>query len=298
MRLTSNPRRGFTLIELLVVIAIIAILIGLMLPAVQKVRDAAARMSCQNNLKQIGLALHNYENANGKLPPRAFPTIGASWGTLILPYIEQDNVFKLYLQDTDWRAPLNQPAVTRPIKTYKCPSSPERTASGTFSGGPWTSSVSDYGANGGLTPTLMARGWLPPTTSRNGVFMQGIQLKITDITDGTSTTLAVVEMAGRPNLWRAGRDTGLIQNAGVKGPWAHTHNHIEARGHSTDGTTNPGSCTVNCSNADGIYGFHTGGANVVMMDGSVRFVTLGLNNFVLYAVATPSTGEVLNGSDF
>ncbi|AWM39952.1 putative major pilin subunit [Gemmata obscuriglobus] len=293
-----RARRGFTLIELLVVIAIIAILIGLLLPAVQKVRDAAARMSCQNNLKQIGLALHNYENANGKLPPRAFPGTGAAWGTLILPHIEQDNVFKLYRPDLDWRDPLNQDAVTKPVKTYKCPSSPERTASGTFNGGAWASSVSDFGANGGLDPSLMTLGWLPATTSRNGVFMQGIELRVTDITDGTSTTLAVVEMGGRPNRWNAGRDTGAIQNAGVKGPWAHTHNHIEARGHSADGTTKPGACTVNCTNADGIYGFHTNGANVALMDGSVRFVTPALNNFVLYAVATPSTGEVVNGSDF
>jgi prepilin-type N-terminal cleavage/methylation domain-containing protein/prepilin-type processing-associated H-X9-DG protein len=291
-------RSGFTLIELLVVIAIIAILIGLLLPAVQKVRDAAARMSCQNNLKQIGLALHNYESANRKLPPRAMPSVGPAWGTLILPYIEQDNVFKLYHQDTDWRDPLNQPAVTKPIKPYKCPSSPERTATGTFNGGAWSSSVSDYGANGGLDPSLMTLGWLPATTSRNGVFMQGIELRITDISDGTSTTLGVVEVGGRPNLWRAGKDTGSIQNSGVKGPWGHTHNHIEARGHSLDGTTKPGPCTVNCSNADGIYGFHTNGANILLMDGSVRFVTPSLNNYVLYAVATPSTGEVVNGSDF
>ncbi len=296
MHSPNTTRRAFTLIELLVVIAIIAILIGLLLPAVQKVRDAAARMSCQNNMKQIALAIHNYENANSKLPPRALPGTGASWGTLILPYVEQDNVFKLYRQDTDWRDPLNAPAVTSKIKPYKCPSSPERTA--TNAAATWTASISDYGANGGLAPNLMTLGWLPATTSRNGVFMQGIELKITDITDGTSTTFAVVEMAGRPNRWRAGKDTGQIQNDGVKGPWAHTHNHIESRGHSADGVTAPGTCVVNCTNADGIYGFHTNGANIAMMDGSVKFVTPSLNNYVFYAVTTPYNGEVVNGSDF
>lgn len=294
----KSGRDAFTLIELLVVIAIIAILIGLLLPAVQKVRDAAARMQCSNNLKQMGLAIHNYENAYSKLPPRGMPSPGPAWGTLLLPYLEQENVFKLYRQDLDWRDPQNQNAVTRPIRIYKCPASPERTASGTFSGNPWSSSISDYGANGGLDPSLMTLGWLPASTSRNGVFMQGIELRITDITDGTSMTLGVVEMGGRPNLWRVGRDTGSIQNAGVKGPWGHTHNHIEARGHSLDGTTRPGPCTVNCSNADGIYAFHTNGANILLMDGSVRYVTPSLNNFVLYAVATPSMGEVVNGSDF
>jgi prepilin-type N-terminal cleavage/methylation domain-containing protein/prepilin-type processing-associated H-X9-DG protein len=293
-----RTRRAFTLIELLVVIAIIAILIGLLLPAVQKVRDAAARMSCQNNLKQITLALHTYENAYGKLPPRSKPSPGPSWATLILPYVEQENVFKLYRQDTDWRDPLNQDAVNKTLKVFKCPSSPERTANGTYLTGTWSATVSDYASNGGLHPTLMSLGWLPATTSRNGVFMSGIELRMTDITDGTSTTLAMVEIAGRPNRWQVGKDTGAIQNAGVKGPWAHGANHIETCGHSADGGTRPGTCTVNCSNADGIYGFHTNGANVSMMDGSVRFISPSLNNYVLYAVTTPYTGEVVNGSDF
>src|SRR5262245_45156373 len=191
MCVTDRNRRGFTLIELLVVIAIIAILIGLLLPAVQKVREAAARLRCQNHLKQLGLAIHNYESANGALPGLgATPQRQYSVFARILPFVEQENLRNLIVQDQDLFSfagvstlnPVQVPVALTEVKLFLCPNHPQPPIftnynSATFAG-------SSYCVNTGSGDvTRNYRDLLLPT---DGPFWNNSAVRITDISDGTS----------------------------------------------------------------------------------------------------------------
>jgi prepilin-type N-terminal cleavage/methylation domain-containing protein len=215
----TSPSRtrqlGFTLIELLVVIAVIAILIGLLLPAVQKVREAAARMQCANNLKQLGLAVHNYEGNYSRLPPAALGGDGeATWAVILLPYIEQDNLYRqwnLNLRYTYYREPAS--VVAAQVKTYYCPSrrSPPKLSLSGDSRAPWGGSpgaLGDYAANGGNSTLYwddprFGPGVLlyadttfgPSDTIVSWQSMSGFS----DITDGLSNTLLIGEKHVNPD---------------------------------------------------------------------------------------------------
>ncbi len=289
-------RSAFTLIELLVVIAIIAVLIGLLLPAVQKVREAASRMKCQNNLKQLGIALHTYHSAHDRFPPGSTNVPKTSyWGLQILPYIEQDNVRNNYRSDLLFSDPLNQPIVQTPIQIMTCPSVPETNRLSVL--GTKSYAAADYAAPSGVRTTQYTNGFVTPEPGDStGVFPSGFNkpTRLTAITDGSSNTVLLVECGGRPDVWRNGVKKPGTNNA--LGGWAEFNSWL-VRGYLKDGTDSDtssagGECMVNCNNYQAIYGFHQGGANVVLADGSVRFLSASVSTPSVAALITKSGGEV------
>jgi prepilin-type N-terminal cleavage/methylation domain-containing protein len=321
MEVMKRKKTGFTLIELLVVIAIIAVLVGLLLPAVQKVREAAARARCQNNLKQLGIALHNYESATGSLPssirPAGVTTLSrVSWLIPTLPFIEQDNIRLRYDATQTWGAAANLPLTAQPIRILQCSSSPNP---GRNDGDPQTANwnsvaVTDYAASTGVSPVAF-------NVNNSGVYQAGILEKnraggnrLLDVTDGLSNTFAIVESAGRPQIYRNGQPYGVVPAQKVNGGgWARPASDLDYYTSTPDGTSYPGSCALNCTNGfdyptynmapfgtegtSAPYSFHSGGINVLCGDGSVKFVRSSVSVQTFAAQITKVGGEVIPGND-
>jgi prepilin-type N-terminal cleavage/methylation domain-containing protein/prepilin-type processing-associated H-X9-DG protein len=304
-------RSAYTLVELLVVIAIIAVLLGLLLPAVQKVREAANRIKCANNLKQIGLALHQHHDTYGMFPPGWVQApftvpqgkiIQGGHGTFpfLLPYLEQEALARVYRWDRRAQGPENQPVATTQLKVLQCPSA-ERDR--------WVTAVEDpdnyrYGGRGAcgdytgvreIDTRLVELGLVDRAAYYKGVLSENYLTRLADITDGTSQTLLVTECAGRPALWRAGRPVpGIYASGGV---WV-SGTLMFGQGSSYDGATKPGPCAINCTNDREVYSFHPGGANAVFADGSGHFLKAGIDIRIFARLATRAGGEVVSAEDF
>jgi prepilin-type N-terminal cleavage/methylation domain-containing protein/prepilin-type processing-associated H-X9-DG protein len=317
-----DHRAGFTLIELLVVIAIIGILIALLLPAVQKVREAANRASCANNLKQLGLALHNFHDSRGGFPPARqdvppYPGMAEdppriSWTALALPYIEQGNLQNQYRLDRDHQEPENDgtPPYTGPnagpnqtdIKVFLCPSAPPGRKGANQRG------VLDYPPASQIRrPNPFVTNMPPSDPTWDGVLGLNVLRRLTDITDGTSNTLLLVEDGGRNQYWEMGRYIGTTRPSdlivGESGAWAVPASHLNVSGFNaanigTGDPLQPGPCAVNCTNDQEIYAFHPGIANVLLADGSVRPLRAGTDINIVVALITRNHGEVIPAEAF
>jgi prepilin-type N-terminal cleavage/methylation domain-containing protein len=283
----SGSRRGFTLIELLVVIAIIAVLIGLLLPAVQKVREAAARMQCSNNLKQLGIAWHSYHDIHNH-----FPTSGdngpdlvnyccsaqpgyvdyLNWTYHVLPHIEQDNVYRMVRQgsSTNWSNLGRQI-----VKTYYCPT---RRAVQLYK----NQAKSDYAASRG--------------TGDNGVARRvnlGHKVTMAGITDGTSNTLMIAETRIHKGYMNAGGCCGDNESAYNNG-WADDvvrHGNVPPAPDITDMAVADGA-------PDGMFGSsHPQGLNACLADGSVRFIRFSVPRTTFQRLNRREDGQVVNVND-
>jgi prepilin-type N-terminal cleavage/methylation domain-containing protein/prepilin-type processing-associated H-X9-DG protein len=315
MRARSD-RQAFTLIELLVAIAILGTLIGLLLPAVQKVRESASRLSCQNNLKQIGLALHNYHDANRGFSPgyrasvphsdgAADTTPGWGWASFLLPYIEQDNVY----HQLNFNQPVpNSPASQTMVKVYLCPSDlrPQRAfpVPDGFGNTLCSAAPTSYAACCGSD----ASGTTDPTG--DGVFYRNSQIRMTDITDGTSNTILVGEKAwsNANGTWAGAISGGVIMRGRynpcqpvVAGAWFPAATLVLSHAHLNNARTDPdGSAGM-----DDFSSRHPDGSNFVFADGSVHFLrSVSSDNpdgsytpdgLIFQALGTRANGEVIPG---
>jgi prepilin-type N-terminal cleavage/methylation domain-containing protein/prepilin-type processing-associated H-X9-DG protein len=295
-------RRAFTLIELVVVIAIIGVLLGLLLPAVQKVREAAARLQCQNNLKQIGIGLHNYHDTQQSLPPGYYATApypdttpGWGWAAFLLPYVEQEPLYR----QIDFNQPVQlSPAIQAYVKLYLCPADQPATAPFPVTDGSFTTlclaAPSSYAATVGDDGTEVDA----PTGT--GAFYRNSRTRLTDIKDGTSSTVLVGDRAWSQakGIW-AGAPNTAIEQAGPLNPWPNAtgpapalvlvhNNWINIRTDADGGL-------------DDFSSNHSGGANLLFADGSVRFLrTLageGQEHRDFMAMGTIAGGEAIQTLD-
>ena len=357
-----RPRQGFTLIELLVVIAIIAVLIALLLPAVQAAREAARRAQCTNNLKQIGLALHNYESGNGAFPPAGESTtytstpaatqfVDGGWSTMarILTFIEGGTVYNslnFNVKEYNEATGMNFTGASSVINVFLCPSA-NRSPSGGSDGPDPNDPIStkygrgygytDYGATcytdispvGATVSPGTATPYRDKTTRQDGALKQG-KTTIAEITDGTSNTILIGEDAGRDPRFISPYTEGQMDGngnsypasytAGEQGPaggtsmkrrywrWAEPDNAYGVSGapnnkfrpsNETTPWTQTGVTGGNNAGAnDELFSFHSGGVNVLMADGSVRFLKDSISVVTLRGLVTKSSGEVVSADSY
>lgn len=336
-RPAGKNRSAFTLIELLVVIAIISVLAALILPAVQQAREAARRSQCQNNLKQLGIAIHNHVDVYKFFPssrrPIAAGTVRVAAFTFLLPYVDKANLYDKYDQTVNWSHANNLPVTSTRIASFECPSSISPDRLDYDPGPPAVYDIvasSDYAIALGVDkrlgestvlnwPVLPAT-YVPSSPNNNyeGIMAKNSKNAISAVLDGLSQTIAVVESAGRPKLYRRGvlvspddKTTARVNAGG----WCRPASDVLFAGSDVTGTTIPGAA-LNRTNGDNViplgypattygtegtgqpYSFHTGGINTLFGDGSVHFIAENVDIKIFASLITKAGKETVSDGSF
>lgn len=316
--LFRRNRAAFTLIELLVVIAIIAVLIGLLLPAVQKVREAANRMKCGNNLKQIAMGLHSYHDGQGTFPPGQWnnfytndvPWVRGCWVQPLLPFLEQENLYKLYdaSRQLNGNWALLCPNKDTLIPPLVCPSDPKSpkltTIDGnnvTFPTSPPTTASQKQGLHTNYVACAGSTVYATPN-AMNGIFYVKSKTRLSDVTDGTSNTLLLSEICVSPDV-SANDLRGRYSNSWEGNNWfttAQPPNTTIADAQCYQGQTLPQAPfrSVSCTNGNGqqaVYArsYHSGGVSAALADGSIRFISSNVTPTVYLGLGSRAGNEVL-----
>jgi prepilin-type N-terminal cleavage/methylation domain-containing protein/prepilin-type processing-associated H-X9-DG protein len=328
-----RARRGFTIVELLVCVTIIGVLTALLLPAVQAARAAASRISCRNNLRQLGLALHNYESTNGVFPPSRIAAAAArsghcepfesevednaghcteyaSWTAMCLPYFDQAPLAQRYDASQPWSSLANRRVVEVPLDIFVCPSTPnpDRRDQLHVQG----AAPTDYAAIVEVAAAMFTDvlGISDPGSAvRRGALSEHQANPARDIHDGLSSTVMLGECAGRPAACVLGRpmeteqfeayaDDEIVEVDGqyfsMKGMgWADPDAGVDAVGFRDDGVTSYGPRLINGNNAGALYSFHPDGAQFLFADGSAHFMSESVDAWLLMTLCTRAGGEVV-----
>lgn len=298
-------QRAFTLVELLVVIAIIGVLVALLLPAVQAAREAARRTQCSNNVRQIGLSFQNFHDTYNCLPPAKltnanFPNpvhvkfaipggVEHGWAVFLLPFMEQKNLSDRYRLDRTWDAVENRPVITTHVNTLRCPSTPKGKRVDPNQN---NAACGDYGVLNYVEPQLSNMGLLDGQTGNllDGVMRTNELHRFADVTDGLSNTTWLAEDAGRPTRYTS--TWNIVAGNTSGGGWADPENPYTLHGFTPDCVTQGDKCGINCCNRNEIFGFHPGGANLMLGDASVRFLAKGTDIKIIARLVTKAAGEV------